>query len=724
MIGTGLGRRLLRMGRAASWTAEAGRIRFFALLVATTVATLAVMGFVLASASFDGRADRSAARGARVVEAGSSARAELLWKATIASLNDRQYDVVYIEPLVENAPLPPGVGHWPKPGEVFLSPALKKADRAVLGEYGRPVGTIGAEGLEAPGEYFAYVRPTAARLDAESMAKVSGFGVPWTPALGEHLYNFGPSEFRWAYLALVGLPAALFVVIAARVGAAARDRRTAVLAALGASTGARAWFAVGEACVPVAIGAIPAGIVVGIAPIIDVPIPMVDFVLYAPDARAALTGLVVALGGVPMAVLALVVLLQPPHRADGRSTRPVAVGRRREWMLWLFPVALFGTVRGTDLAPYDLRLPVLAVGSVVTIALLPGVVGALVSAAGPVMARAGAARGRIGMLVSGRRLASGARPVARLVASVVIAIGLAAQGQIAISLFTDVSDRAEAVENHLGTSVLRVSTTMSTASADVAGFERALGREVHALAVRRDPRKGRVEVVAGCAVWRSLDVPCSGSPTALHSSHRGLAQAVSLEQSVGLRLFARTGSVSDAVRKGEDPVLMVVAADGRQLSLSRVHQAANSNLAMATRVEVFAMTGSLGGSGEGIAAQQWLQLLSVAGVLVIVVVAGIGSIAQFVRTGRELGPISVLAGSRRVYYSVSWWSLLAPTVFAVFMAVIVSWFVTSPLMASGSSRLSALSTVGAAGLLCAAVMAWWGARVASSAASVWRPRGD
>ncbi|WP_218781491.1 hypothetical protein, partial [Streptomyces griseiscabiei] len=177
-------------------------------------------------------------------------------------------------------------------------------------------------------------------------------------------------------------------------------------------------------------------------------------------------------------------------------------------------------------------------------------------------------------------------------------------------------------------------------------------------------------------------------------------------------------------RTTEDPILMVLADDGRELSTAGVHRAANEYLAMATKVTVFAAAGTLGGSGEGVAARQWLELLSVAGVLVIVVVAGIGSVAQFVRAGRELGPVSVLTGDSRVYYAVSVWSLLAPVVFAVCAAVAVTWFVTTPLMAGSASRLSALSAVGGAGLLCAAAMAWWGARTAAATGSVWRPRND
>ncbi|MFG2545676.1 hypothetical protein ACGFOM_24875 [Streptomyces sp. NPDC048594] len=722
MNGGGLRRRLLRMGRAACRAAEAGRIRYFALFAATTVAVLAVCGFLLSAASFDGRNERSQARWPQAAAPGTPPTS--LWLARLASVDDRQYDVVYVEPLASDAPLPPGLSRWPRPGEAVLSPALKAVGPQVRSEYGEAVGTIAPNGLESPSEYFAYVRPTAERLDRDAMTEASGFGVSWTPPLGEHMYNFGPREFQWVYLALVALPAGLFVVIAARVGAAARDRRTAILTALGASRTARAWFTVGEACAPVAIGASAAALAVAPVLLTDIPLPVVDFVLYAPDARAALPSLVGAVLGVPLAVLAAVVLLQPRHR-PGTSTRPVATRQRREWVLWLFPIALFGTVQGTDLAPYDLSLPVLVAGSVVTIALLPAVAGAVVSAGGPALARFGAAHGRVGMLVAGRRLAVGARPVARLVAAVVIAVGLAAQGQIAISLFTDMSDRVDAVEEQLGTSVLRVSTTLSTTTADVAAFERDLGPGVQTLAVTRDPRSGRTDLVAGCPAWRGLGVTCPAEePVELRTLHAGLAQAAELERSVGGSLHARSGDVTETVRTAEEPALVVLAQDGRQLSPLQVHRAANAHVAMATNVQVFAMVGTLGGSGEGIAAQQWLKLLSMAGVLVIVIVAGVGSVSQFIRTGRELGPVSVLSGNGRVYYAVSLWSLLVPTAFAVCAAVGVTWYVTLPLMADSADRLSALSAVGATGLACAALMAWWGARTASAAGLAWRPRND
>ncbi|MFD5010071.1 ATP-binding protein [Streptomyces chartreusis] len=163
---------------------------------------------------------------------------------------------------------------------------------------------------------------------------------------------------------------------------------------------------------------------------------------------------------------------------------------------------------------------------------------------------------------------------------------------------------------------------------------------------------------------------------------------------------------------------------GRSASVMGPSGCGKSALLMCLMGLICPELGTLGGSGEGIVTQQWLEMLSMTGALVIVVVAGIGSVAQFVRTGRELGPVSVLTGNGRVYYAVSLWSLLVPAVFAVCAAVAVTWYVTTPLMAASGSRLSALSAVGAAGLLCASVIAWCGARTASAAGAVWRPHND
>ncbi|MDK8450279.1 hypothetical protein [Corynebacterium mastitidis] len=68
---------------------------------------------------------------------------------------------VYLWPLVEDAPLPPGVAQWPAPGEAVLSPALREmaAEEGLDSRYGRVAGTIGPEGLATSGEPLAYVVP-------------------------------------------------------------------------------------------------------------------------------------------------------------------------------------------------------------------------------------------------------------------------------------------------------------------------------------------------------------------------------------------------------------------------------------------------------------------------------------------------------------------------------------------------------------------------------------
>lgn len=103
----GLFRQLLHMGRTAALAAEAGRVRFWALALATILLSLAASGLVLASASFDARTERSVARSPRLIAAYPHETPRALWAPTTSSIGDMAYDVVYIEPIREDAPLPP-----------------------------------------------------------------------------------------------------------------------------------------------------------------------------------------------------------------------------------------------------------------------------------------------------------------------------------------------------------------------------------------------------------------------------------------------------------------------------------------------------------------------------------------------------------------------------------------------------------------------------------------
>lgn len=130
--------------------------------------------------------------------------------------------------------LPPGVERFPAPGEVLLSPALRKlsgnlpaselADRFP----GEVVGTLGTEALTHPDQLVALVGHTPSEL--ENVAPlVDGFaeaGTVWNPNL-DLLAGVG--------VVVLLVPSLVLVASASRLTAARREQRLAALRLAGAT---------------------------------------------------------------------------------------------------------------------------------------------------------------------------------------------------------------------------------------------------------------------------------------------------------------------------------------------------------------------------------------------------------------------------------------------------------------------------------------------------------
>jgi hypothetical protein len=633
------------------------------------------------------------------------------------------FDVVYIEPIGDDAPLPPGLSHWPDPGEAVLSPALLKADGSdgVSQQFGRFGGVIGPAGLEAPAERFVYVRPSVKMLDRSKMFEISGFGAEASAGfVGESIHNFGAQKFYAGYAGLILLPAALLVVIAARVGAAARDRRTALLGALGAGRRVRLAFTLGEAALPVAFGAGIAALGASIPLVLDSSYPLVEFVLSKEDARDAWPELLLCLTGVPIAVLFLAIVLQPGHRRSG-GTRPTHVSGRRAWIPWVFPFALLVTVRGAELVPLEFRIPVYATGCIVVLATLPAVIGAGVGWLGPLMASIGRRVGAPGLLVSGRRLGVGSRSVSRLVASMVIAIGLAAQTQLWTGVFGEFTQSAMETQKRVGTTVLRA--TPYAVGDRVRDFESELPSGALPLGVRQTG--DRVEIVGDCAALREIGLPCSKTSVRISASGgdvrlREILSRTGVAQ--GARGYARRGALSQVgAGKGGSLTLLIVGQGRRQLSVPEIQGIAGRSLAMKASVRPL---GDLSDTGKLVTATTWVRLMSLVGVGVIGLAAGTSAMAEFLRFGRELAPLSVLTGSRRIFRSVAMWSLFMPAVLAAVFGVLVAWWLATPLTSTSVATPTSMAPITIGALVCALGLASWGAHAAVRAAGMWTPSSD
>jgi hypothetical protein len=729
---------MLRIGRGAAATAEAGRIRAWLLAVAAFLLAAGLAVLVLAQSSFDGRAQRSQERAIDWVT--GTRDANLIAQPVTDMVGTSTFQVVWLVPLRADAPLPPGLGRWPEPGEAVLSPALAEAGAGTAerigNRYGKSVGLIGAEGLQAPAELLAYARPAggADDLDAESF-KAVGFGGADASPFGEDANLPPPEQFYGALAGLVFLPVALLVTVAVRVGAVARDRRSRLLAVLGAGARARACFTVGEAAVPVLAGTLLAALALVPALLTDLPLPIVDFRLYRPDATAAVPGLVGALSAAPAVLFATAVLLQP--RADGvqRSggARP-AVRRGRLYRLGgiAFAPLLLVTVRGTELMADDMKLPFYVLGTALVFATLPAAVGMLCVGLGGRLAGLGRRIGSSGSLIAGRRLATHPQATVRLVASLTLAIGLAAQAQLWGGVFGENAARALTTLDRIGSSVLTVDYPHSTRR--LAAFEQSLPDGVKSAVLRvatdDDTVQSTARLIGSCEVLKALNTPCESTPVPIPGggSDARLQELVSWGTYDTVSVSAQQGTTAGWRTTDDISVTLVLvntAGQHQDLPVGQLKQLAYRHLGAAANVTSVGgfYLGAVGGLE---AATRWIRLLAAAGMFVVVLAAGLGAMGEFVRHGRELAPLGVLTGRRTVYRTTALWSLLLPSLLAVGIGALTSIWLATPIQIDRPTviSLASLAPTTLAALCGALVLTAWGTRASVRSARDWRPTAD
>lgn len=169
----------------------------------------------------------------------------------------RPVAVVDLAALKGKAPAPPGMPHFPRPGEVWMSPALKELsgelpadqlkDRFTgRGSSNRIAGRLGRQALEYPGQLVAVVGVSADN-PALGPTHPTDFGLDPYSAVPSRISNFDGSVPLWystTYKALSAFATALLVVplvvlgaAAGRLASARRDRQLAAMRLVGATPG-------------------------------------------------------------------------------------------------------------------------------------------------------------------------------------------------------------------------------------------------------------------------------------------------------------------------------------------------------------------------------------------------------------------------------------------------------------------------------------------------------
>lgn len=164
------------------------------------------------------------------------------------------------------APIPPGMDHFPKPGEVWVSPALAQLmdalpDRELANRFpSKPSGELGADALVHDDDLVAVVGyspddpvMTTERFGPEAVSpiEISGFDSGQV----SDIYRFYQGLMALATVLMV-VPVLVFGGAAARLTVARRDQRLASLRLIGATPGQVVGLTVVEAVITAVIGAV------------------------------------------------------------------------------------------------------------------------------------------------------------------------------------------------------------------------------------------------------------------------------------------------------------------------------------------------------------------------------------------------------------------------------------------------------------------------------------
>ncbi|MCC3777845.1 hypothetical protein [Streptomyces sp. UNOB3_S3] len=741
MSGSTLRRQLWRMGRASARRAGGGQVRAVALLLAAATLALGLSAIVAVQASYDGIHSRSSHRGLQYQEAHPGRKPVTLAINGFDVAGDLQHSIVYLRPLSWDAPLPPGIDRWPAPGEAVLSPGLVRALKAegAPDRFGRVVGSIRDEGLAGPGERYGYVNPRDEQLNAKGSLPVVGFGGPGASVSGDPLFIKDQGRLLTA-LYLILLPAGVLAVVAVRMGSAGRDRRTALVSALGGGWSARAWLNIGESAVPVVVGAalgtLP-GLLVGATG--DVRLPWIDYWLSSADLRRWWWELTLAGVAAVAALLLLVCLMhRTGNRGAARSTRLAARGGRAiRWAAMACPLLLFATVWGPaqlDPAQFaDLRMKLYNTGVIAVLATLPCAVAVAAATVGRKLAGLARRTGSAGALVAGRHAAAHPGVTARLVAGVGIAMVVVSQVQLTSLQFGETARAARATASRIGSSVLILELRMDRLTPQQASTvlgHLPPGTVTLSLRQPEDPRSDDPVLLQGsCQALRAVRLSCAAGTTRGTSAgaDKRIVEVVRWTSPVAGTFDVRQGAVLPRATTGGPQTFLLVSDDGGELPEARIKQLLRDDLPVASASVDPPGASWLVGSNLSAAHGRWIVFLGVPGVLILALAVALANLAEFLRFSRMVAPLSVLTGKRQVYYSTAAWALLAPLLAAIAASLVAAvWLAVPQENPAVGIELSGAMLTGTAGTLgvLSVLTWWWGSRAAIGQAARWRPYGD
>lgn len=635
--------------------------------LATAVVVIASSLFLMLESAAEQRHHRLEAREPVVTSSGRGNKIGH-WREFTDHLGDRQFTLVYLVPTDRDAEPPPELPRWPAPGEAFLSPALLAADPtgAISHRYGTFGGVIGAAGLADANEWFAYVRPWDDRIIVQSdqQIAISGFGRAVTrddPSHSTVPQEYGPRHLHPLLLWCVGLPAAVLLAVAARIGAEARDRRLARLDAIGAPWQARALFLASEASPPVVGGALTGGLV-AVAPMIwDVTLPVVHYRVWSNDLAPVAGKLPFVVGAGILLVLGVVVVASAWRHGPVSHAAIRAVDRRPPfWPKVAFALACAGAIGtattgyqhgGVEIGSYLHQAFLLCTGIVLTTT--PPVLASITIRVGRFVAGLGRRTDNVAAVIGGRWLHHRGSALARMGAAAAISVSLAALIAVAVDEPARAAE-GSLVRQQVGTGII---TVRDAGGLDAYHeFVDTVGAQ-HTLLVVEDERRRQLVLVGHCDALAQLGEvsSCPSAPDEWDSviTATGVL-GNALVNGDGTVLFTGEPRLSTGVVNGTVRGALVLDADLDQ-SVADVAEAAFTTLGIA---DVHASSQyPIEREAHYARVFLWVILFFAVGMLLLSASTVLGSLDVFTLQARNLGPIGALASGARLYLGIASWNI-------------------------------------------------------------------
>ena len=355
--------------------------------------------------------------------------------------------------------------------------------------------------------------------------------------------------------------------------------------------------------------------------------------------------------------------------------------------------------------------------------MLPSAVGVVVRYWGAALASLGTRLGRPAALVAGRWAQARPGVVVRLVAVVVIGIGVITQAQVWSGRLSDSGQNAQAMQRLLRDSVLVVTPRPMT-EAGLAGFLADLPSGAQLLTVTGAKQPGEVSVLSGsCAAIRSLGIACPPASSRLTAD--GDVRAAMLRHYFGAigDVEIREGSVLSGARTAEHiVVLSPVGSHSRSTPVKEAAYRAFGVVHVQRPYDDWVL-----GADRLVTMAKWVRLLTILTLTVLFLAVAFGSAAEFLVFTTAAAPLAGLSERRRFLFGIAFWNLTVPTVIAAaFGACVAAWQGSFFIAMTRSGEFSrGLLAATAAGVLVLAIGVGLAAGVAAiRAATRWRPVAD